>query len=240
MTIRSVIVDDEPLIRELLEDSLAQIPFIKVVRSCKNALELAQYLQTEPIDLLFMDVQMPGISGIQFLNTLEQPPMIIMVTAYEQYALQGFELNVVDYILKPFSFERILKACNRAQELFQLKKIKNTGSEPQAQYLFVNVEYTLVKIAIADICYIEGLKDYIKIHLSAARKPVLTRMTMKAMEEKLPQGAFARTHKSYLVALSKITVIKRDLVCIDQVEIPISESYKEPFLQAVKKIESPQ
>ncbi len=236
--IRTVIVDDEQLIRELLQDSLGQVPYIEVIRTCKNALELSRYLQTEPIDLLFMDVQMPGINGIRFLHTLEHPPMIIMVTAYEQYALQGFDLNVVDYILKPFSFERLLKACNRAQELFQLKTAKNTGTAPAPQYLFVNVEYTLVKIVIADILYVEGLKDYIKIHLSTASRPVVTRMTLKAIEEKLPRGSFARTHKSYLVALSKITVIKRDLVCLGNIEIPVSESCKEPLLQAVKQFEN--
>ncbi|ANH81640.1 DNA-binding response regulator [Niabella ginsenosidivorans] len=238
--IRTAIVDDEQLIRELLQDNLSRIPFIEVVRVCKNALELSQYLQTEPIDLLFMDIQMPGINGIQFLNTLENPPLIIMVTAYEKYALQGFELNVVDYILKPFSFERILKACNRVSELYQLKKAKTTGTDLREQYLFVNVEYTLVKVAIADITYIEGLKDYIKIHLAGSSRPILTRMTMKAMEEKLPQGMFIRTHKSYLVALSKITVIKRDLVCIGPVEIPVSESCRDAFLQAVKRSENNQ
>ncbi|MBZ4190846.1 LytR/AlgR family response regulator transcription factor [Niabella beijingensis] len=235
--IRTIIVDDEPLIRELLLDNLNQIPFIEVVRTCKNALELSQYLQTDSIDLLFMDIQMPGISGIQFLSALEHPPMVIMVTAYEKYALQGFELNVVDYILKPFSFERILKACNRALELHQLKKTKSPGGEPPAQHLFVNVEYTLVKVTIAAITYIEGLKDYIKIHLDTDPKPVLTRMTIKSMEEKLPGGAFARTHKSYLVALDKITVIKRDLIYIGSTELPLSESYREAFLQAVKRLE---
>lgn len=235
--IRTAIVDDEQLIRELLQDNLGQIPFIEVVRVCKNALELSRYLQTEPIDLLFMDIQMPGINGIQFLNALENPPMIILVTAYEQYALQGFELNVADYILKPFSFERILKACNRVSELYQLKKAKTAGTDLQTRYLFVNVEYTLVKVVIANITYIEGLKDYIKIHLEDASKPILTRMTMKAMEEKLPQGAFVRTHKSYLVAVSKITTIKRDLVCIGRVDIPISESCREAVLQAVKRFE---
>lgn len=237
MTIRTIIVDDEQLIRELLQDSLEQVPFINVIHTCKNALELSRHLQTEPVDLLFMDVQMPGISGIQFLNTLEHPPMVIMVTAYEQYALQGFELNIVDYILKPFSFERLLKACNRAQELLLLKKTQHTGIVQPQSYLFVNVEYTMVKVAIDEITYIEGLKDYIKIHVSSSPKPVLTRMTMKAMEEKLPRGAFIRTHKSYMVALSKITVIKRDLVCLEAIEIPVSESFKEALLQAVKQVD---
>ncbi|MBS1528507.1 MAG: response regulator transcription factor, partial [Bacteroidetes bacterium] len=146
------------------------------------------------------------------------------------YALEGFDLNVVDYVLKPFSFERLLKAANRANELFKLKQVK-TVPPNEAPDFFVNSEYTLVKIVVADIDYIEGLKDYLKIHLASSSKPVLTHMTMKAMEEKLPPGAFIRTHKSFLVAVSKITAVKRDFVCIKEKEIPIGEFYKENITQ---------
>ena len=159
---------------------------------------------------------------LQFLQSLSNPPLTILVTAYEKYALEGYNLQVADYLLKPFSFERFLKACNRADELLKLRQQPSPAKD-----FFVNVEYTQVKITVADIEYIEGLKDYIKIHLSSSPKPVLTRMTIKAMEEKLPAGAFIRTHKSYLVAASKITMIKRDLVYIGKTEIPVSESYKE-------------
>ena len=223
---RCIIVDDEQLVRELLEDSIRQIPFLQLVRSCKNSLEAIDILQTGNIDLIFLDIQMPGLSGLQFLRSLSDPPLVILVTAYEKYALDGFEMNVVDYILKPFSFERLLKAGNRANELFKLKKA-NAVSINEASHFFVNVEYTLVKIVVSDIAYVEGLKDYIKIHLTSSPKPVLTHMTMKAIEEKLPQTAFIRTHKSYLVSLPKITRIKRDFVCINEQEIPVGESYKE-------------
>src|ERR1700744_5723914 len=224
---RCMIVDDEPLVRELLEDNIRQIPFLQWVKSCKNALEATEALQTTPVDLLFLDIQMPRVNGLQFLQALTHPPLVILVTAYEQYALEGFNLHVADYLLKPFAFERFLRACNRAHELFRLQQ--QTGPAAPAAMpadFFVNVEYALVKIVVDDILYIEGVKDYIKIYLQSSARPVLTRMTLKAMEERLPPPAFIRIHKSFLVAVSKITTIKRDLVCIGSTEIPVSGSYK--------------
>ncbi|WP_346318134.1 LytTR family DNA-binding domain-containing protein [Chitinophaga sp. YIM B06452] len=222
--IRCIVIDDEQLVRELLEDNIRQIPFLQLVKTCRSAMEAVEALQSGQVDLMFLDIQMPGLSGLQFLQSLQNPPLTILVTAYEKYALEGYSLQVVDYLLKPFSFERFLKACNRADELLKLRQKPTVAP---AQDFFVNVEYTQVKITVSDIEYVEGLKDYIKIHLTSSPKPVLTRMTMKAMEEKLPAGAFIRTHKSYLVAASKITMIKRDLVYIGKTEIPVSESYKE-------------
>lgn len=222
---RCIVIDDEQLVRDLLEDNIRQLPFLQLVQTCKNALEAYDVLQREPIDLLFLDIQMPRLNGLQFLQSLQRPPLVILVTAYEQYAVEGFNLQVVDYLLKPFSFERFVKACHRASELFRLQHAQPVTNE--ATDFFVNVEYTLVKIVVADIEYIEGLKDYIKIYLSAAPRPVLTRMTMKAVEEKLPAGAFIRTHKYFLVAAKKITTVKRDLVCIGSKEIPVSEFYRE-------------
>lgn len=222
--IRCIIVDDEQLVRELLEDNLKQISFLQLVKTCKNALEAIDVLQTEKVDLLFLDIQMPKLSGLQLIQTLKDPPMIILVTAYEKYALEGYNLNVVDYLLKPVSFERFLKACNKAKELFDLK---NDKKELSSEYIFVNVEYTLVKILFADILFVEGLKDYVKIHLASSPKAVLTKMSLKAMEEKLPAGKFIRIHKSFIVAMDKVTIIKRDFVCIGNHEVPASEFYKE-------------
>ncbi|GAB4033124.1 LytR/AlgR family response regulator transcription factor [Spirosoma jeollabukense] len=224
---RCLVIDDEQLVRELLEDTIRQIPFLQLVKSCKNALEANEVLQTASIDLLFLDIQMPRLTGIQFLQSLHKPPLVILVTAYEHYALEGFSLQVVDYLLKPFSFERFLKASNRAHELFRLQQNSLAQPSPEPDDFFVNVEYTLVKIVASDITYIEGLKDYIKIYLSSSRKPVLTRMSIRAMEEKLPASGFVRTHKSFLVAVSKITAIKRDFVCIGETEIPVGDFYKE-------------
>jgi DNA-binding LytR/AlgR family response regulator len=235
---RCMVIDDESLVRELLEDNIRQIPFLQWVKSCKNALEATEALQTTPVDLLFLDIQMPRVNGLQFLQALTDPPLVILVTAYEQYALEGFNLHVADYLLKPFAFDRFLRACNRAHELFRLQQQPKTADRPTLPVappdFFVNVEYALVKIVVDDILYIEGVKDYIKIYLQSSARPVLTRMTLKAMEERLPPPAFIRTHKSFLVAVSKITTIKRDLVCIGNTEIPVSGSYKSNLNQILK------
>jgi DNA-binding LytR/AlgR family response regulator len=231
---RCIIVDDEPLVRELIEDNISQVPFLELVKSCKSGLEALETLQDEQIDVIFLDIQMPRLNGMQFLQSLDHPPLVIMVTAYEKYAVESFNLQVADYILKPFSFDRFLKACNRAAELFRMKNAAIASEPSKNNYFFVNVEYTLVKIVVADIDYIEGLKDYIKIYISSRSKPVMTRMSLKSIEAKLPCGAFIRTHKSFLVAISKITTIKRDFVCIGNTEIPVSETFRENINQVLK------
>ena len=234
MMMRCIIVDDEPLVRELLEDNMSQVPFLELVRSCKSALEALKTLQEERIDIIFLDIQMPRLNGLRFLQSLDHPPLVIIVTAYEKYAVESFNLQVADYIVKPFSFDRFLKACNRAAELFRIKNFAISSEKAKSNDFFVNVEYTLVKIVAADVNYIEGLKDYIKIHLSSSAKPVLTRMSLKSIEAKLPAGTFIRTHKSFLVAISKITTIKRDFVCIGTTEIPVSETFRENVSRVLK------
>jgi DNA-binding LytR/AlgR family response regulator len=231
---RCIVVDDEQLVRELLEDNIRQIPFLELAHSCKNAVEAAGILQAETVDLIFLDIQMPRLNGLQFLQSLQSPPLVILVTAYEKYALEGFDLNVVDYLLKPFPFGRFLKACNRANELFLLRQKSAIAPAVDREYFFVNVEYSQVRIMVSDITYVEGFKDYIKIYLSSSPKPVLTRMSIKTIEERVPSSAFVRTHKSYLVAVRKITAIKRDLICIGEKELPLSRFYKENIAKIVE------
>lgn len=226
--IRCLAVDDEKWALDLLADNIRHVPYLELAKRCKNTREAAEALYAEKIDLIFLDVQMPGLNGLQFIQTLPEPPMIILVTAYEQYALEGFNLSVVDYLVKPVALERFIKACNKAKALFDLKQLRTTAqADPVTDHFFVNVEYSLVKIVFNDILYVEGLKDYIKIHLSSAPRPVITRMSLKSIEEKLPTDKFLRTHKSYIVAIDKVTSIKRDFVCIKEAEIPVSESYKD-------------
>jgi DNA-binding LytR/AlgR family response regulator len=235
MMMRCMVVDDEPLVRELLEDNISQVPFLQLVTSCKTALEALEILQKEKIDLIFLDIQMPRLNGLQFLRSLNQPPLVIIVSAYDKYAVEGFDLQVADYLLKPFSFDRFLKACNRAAELFRGRQLSMPTPTVKNHDFFVNVDYSLVRIVAAEINYIQSLKDYIKIYLSSAAKPVVTRMSLKAIEAKLPVGAFIRTHKSFLVAISRITTIKRDVVCIGTTEIPVSETFRENITRALKK-----
>lgn len=230
--IRCIAIDDERWALDLLADNIRQVPYLELVRRCKNTVEASEILHAHKIDLIFLDVQMPGLNGLQFIQTLPDPPMIILVTAYEKYALEGFNLSVVDYLVKPVALERFIKACNKAKALFDLKSKTQSTADPEADHIFVNVEYTLVRIKFDEIKFVEGLKDYVKIHLTTSSKPVITRMSMKSMEEKLPDNAFIRVHKSFIVSIDKITSVKRDFVCIHENEIPVSESYKD----AINKI----
>jgi two-component system LytT family response regulator len=223
--LRCIAVDDEKLVLELIADDIQKVPFLQLVKKCKNAMEAAAVLHEEPIDLIFLDIQMPGLSGLQFIQSLQKPPMVIFITAYKEHALEGFNLNAIDYLLKPVSFDRFLKACNKAQEIHNLQQ-KSFSKDELPDYFFVYVEYNLVKVSIPEILYIEGMKDYIKIFTSASQRPVITKMSMKAMEEKLSAHRFVRTHKSYIVSADKVTAIKRDLICIGELELPLSENYR--------------
>ena len=222
---RCIAVDDESLALDLLEDNIRKVPFLTLVKCCKNAFEAHEVVMKENIDLMFLDIQMPGISGVQFLQSISNPPLVIFITAYEQFAIQGFNLDVVDYLLKPVSFDRFLKAANKAHELFTLKS--SVPSNASSEYLFVNSEYNLVKINIRDIIYIEGLKDYIKIFITNATRPIITRLSMKSIEEKLPADRYVRVHKSFIISIDKIISIRKGKISINNVHVPISEHYKE-------------
>lgn len=235
---RCIAVDDEPLALDLLEDNIQQIPYLEFVGRCRNAFEAMELMQAEKaenrtVDLIFLDIQMPGITGVQFLKSMVSNPMVIFITAYEQYALEGFELNIIDYLLKPVSFERFLKATNKANELFQLKTIAAPVKTITDEHFFVNAEYSLVKIRYGDILYIEGLKDYIKIYLSTQSRPVITRMTMKSIEEKFAALPFMRIHKSYIVSLNKIESIRNLKITIGTHLIPVSEQFSEDLIRRI-------
>jgi two-component system, LytTR family, response regulator len=237
-----LIVDDEPLAIDLIEDFTQRIPFVTVVSSCKNAIEAIQVLNNKKIDLIFLDIQMPDISGIQLVQSIEQKPMVIFTTAYSEFAVESYNLNAIDYLLKPFSFERFLKAVNKAYTQFSNKisekksaEIVNmndeTENKDEAGYIFVKSGYKTVRIKLSDILYIEGLKDYVKIY--AGLKPILILQSLKFLEEKLPQKLFLRVHKSYIVALQKIDSIERNIIQIGEKRIPVGDSYRDEFQKAV-------
>lgn len=233
---RCLLVDDEKLALELMEDNVLKVPFLQIAGKCRNAIEAMELLRREPVDLIFLDIQMPGISGTQFLSSLTNAPMVIMVTAYENYALEGYNLDVVDYLVKPVAFERFLKAANKAYELWSLRKQKDDqapAAEPATtpantpDYLFVNADYSIVRVNIPEVTHVEGLKDYVKIYLRNATKPIITRLSMRYLEEKLPAASFARVHKSFIVSLDKVTSFKRNRLMIGDTEIPVSDNYKD-------------
>jgi two-component system, LytTR family, response regulator len=230
--LRCIAIDDEPLALELLEDNISKVPYLQMAASCSNAMEAIKVLQGTTVDLIFLDIQMPGLTGLQFIQSLSSRPMIILITAYEKYALEGFNLDVVDYLVKPVPVERFVKACNKAWELHSLKvKPVEVITDKSVEYLFVNVNYSLLKVVIDDIIWVEGLKDYIKIHLKSTAKPVVTRMTMKSVEESLPAARFIRIHKSYIVAINFITAVKKSAVLIGPQELPVSDTYQEALIK---------
>lgn len=234
--LKCIAIDDEELALELLEDNISKVPFLELVGSSYNPIEAIKIIQQEQVDLVFLDIQMPGLTGLQFIQSLPKKPMFILVTAYEKYALEGFNLDVVDYLVKPVSLERFIKACNKAWELFQLKNTPATApKEDEAGYFFINVDYSHLKVVFSDILWIEGLKDYIKIHLKSTSKPVVARISMKSIEDQLPSSKFIRVQKSYIVSKDSITAVRKNSIFIGITEIPIGENYKDAVVALLGK-----
>ncbi len=233
--LRCIVVDDESLARKLVEENIRQLPFLELVASCKNPFEAMEVLQREEVDLMFLDIQMPGMLGTKFLASLREKPMVIFVTAYANYAVESYDLEVVDYLLKPVSMERFTKAAYKALDLSQKRTLPApvgaTLATAAPAHFFINVEYALVKIMVDDITHIEGMKDYVKIFLTTAKRPVLTKSTLKGIEEKLPEGKFLRTHKSFIVNVSKVASIRSHQLTIGEHEVPVSDANLEELMR---------
>lgn len=231
--INCLIVDDEPLATDLLEEYVMKTPFLSLKGKCNGVTAALQLLNQENVDLIFMDIQMPGINGIELSRILGEKVKVIFTTAFEQYALEGFKVNALAYLLKPFSYSEFLSAAIRAKEWFDLVHQQKVTGEEQ-QYLFVKSEYKLIRIALADITYIEGLKDYVKFFVEGQARPILSLMSLKSLEEKLPSKQFMRVHRSFIVNLKKITTIQRNDIIFGNVVIPVAEKYKEAFQAFVR------
>ncbi len=229
--LRCLAVDDEPYALQLIADDISKVPFLELVSTCSSPMEALEFLQKESVDLLFLDIQMPGLTGIQFLRSLEAPPLVILTTAFEQYALEGFELSVTDYLMKPIPFERFLKAVNKAYQQFTLRKgsAGETSLKGEGAFFFVHSEYREIKVFFNDILYVEGLKDYVKIFTATQSPPILTRLNLKAIESKLPDRLFCRIHNSFIVALARIESSQKTQVFIQKKAIPIGEKYSADF-----------
>jgi DNA-binding LytR/AlgR family response regulator len=231
--INCLILDDEPAALEVLEHFIGKVFFLNLVKKCEQAIEAMQILEENNIDLLFLDISMPDIDGLQFLKSIKSRPLVIFTTGYREYALDGYDYDIVDFLLKPFDFERFLKAVNKANNLIsKTSRIPVVQTKAQ-QYIFIKADYKLMKINVDDILFVEGLKDYIKIY--TRQKLYLTLMSMTAIEEKLPAGEFFRLHRSYIISLSKIDSISRHRVIIGEKFIPISLPYREKFYLIIDK-----
>ena len=225
-----IIVDDEPLARDILEEFAGKVPFLTVKASCQNGFEALQVLQKEKIDLVFLDIQMPDMNGIQLYESLNYRPLVIFTTAYSNYAVAGFDLDAVDYLVKPFAFQRFLKAVNKAYEQFQARQ--PAMADATRDFMFVKDGTKIVKVNYDDVLYMEGMKDYVKILLKD-KKMVLTLTSMQHMMEKLPKNRFIRIHRSYIVSLSKIEVVEKNRVVIGGKHLPVGSSYKNELMEAL-------
>ncbi len=243
--LNTIIVDDEPLARDILETYIEQIPELNLIAKCSNALEANNELQSNKIDLMFLDIQMPQITGTDFLKSLSNPPMVVFTTAYPNYAIEGFELDALDYLLKPISLDRFMKAVNRALEMQQLlsgdtsetAEIVDNPDGEKDDFIFVKSDKKLIKIHYSEIIYIEGLKDYVIIRCKDSR--VITLQTMKSLEAKMPSNIFKRIHRSYIVNLDEINALVGNMVEVTEKgqtkNLPIGKNYKDDLLEIVNK-----
>ncbi len=236
MDINCIIVDDEIHARKVIEKYIQDLPHLKLVKSCKNAIEAMQILRSENIDLMFLDINMPKLTGLNFLANLSHPPLVIITTAYREYALDAFELDVIDYLHKPIPFPRFIKAISKIEE--KLQKKSNSLSTPQEKFIdtrqdfiFIKADKKTIKLNFKDIKYIEGLGDYIKIHTIS--KTIVSKLTIKKMEESLPKNEFPRVHKSFIVSLILIDSIEGNQIDIDGQKIPIGQMFRLSFMDLI-------
>ena len=235
MKIKCLVIDDEPLARDLMRSHIEKLENFEIVAECGDAMKALQALRSQTVDLMFMDIQMPQITGIEFLKTLKHPPKVIITTAYREYALDGFELDVVDYLLKPITFNRFLKAINKYYQLSQEETLNilpsYAGTQSDEAFIYVKENKKVIKVHLNAILYVEGLSEYVQIYTE--NKKIITKTSMTNMEEKLPQADFMRIHKSFIVSVSKIEAFTSNSIEVPGKELPIGRSYKNSVLEAL-------
>ena len=235
-TISCILVDDEPIAREILENHLQKIAIINIVATCKNAMEAFNAINSNKVDVIFLDINMPEISGLSFAKSINKNIKIIFTTAYREYAIDGFDLKAVDYLLKPISFERLLQAVNKFldENISVYTELKEELTPVKSDFIFVRSDRKMIKINFSDINYIESLGDYLKIHLQ--NKTIVTRETISNMEAKLPKNYFIRVHRSFILSIAKIESFTNEFVEVNKKAIPISRSYKKDVLQRLENM----
>lgn len=226
--LQCLIVEDEELARDLLENFIQKIPHLELVGKCENPLSGMEVLRNQSVDILFLDIQMPELTGVEMLKLIPQKPVVIFTTAYPSYALEGYQLNVTDYLLKPYSFDRFVQAVNKASEMVRLKNgnTENSQTAETKDYFLVNSDHKVIKIKYADLVYVESMREYVAYHTKAQGR-ILSLMSLKKLEIDLPSDRFLRIHKSYIVSTEKVTALEGNLVHIGETKIPIGASYKE-------------
>lgn len=227
--IHTIAIDDEPLALNLITGYIQKTPFLQFEGGFDNPLSAMEFQENNPVDLVFLDIQMPDLLGTDFARMLLNGPKVIFATAFQKFAIEGFKLDAVDYLLKPFGYEEFLTAALKAKKLNELENLKITSVETNEQFLFIKSEYKIRRINFADILYIEGMKDYVKIYLKNEASPILSINSLKTLEAKLPVSDFMRVHRSYIVNLNRIDTIERFRIVFNKVYIPVSEQYKDVF-----------
>lgn len=230
-----IAIDDEPLALRLIESYINKAPFLHLSGTFDNPLDAMEYLSNNTVDLVFTDIQMPHLTGTEFVRALAKAPMVIFTTAYEKYAVEGFKLNAVDYLMKPFSYDEFLSAAQKAERLHGLEMQAYAITETGNKFLFLKSEYKVRRVNFCDILYIEGLKDYIKVYVQNEDKPLLSLSSLKVLEQKLPSATFMRIHRSFIVNLDKIETIDRLRVVFGDAYIPVGDQYKEKFQEFVDR-----
>jgi len=230
-TLSCIIVDDEPMARKGLAEDIQAIGFIEVAGLAANALQAVELITQKQPGLIFLDIEMPGFNGLELIKTLTNPPMVIITTAYPEYALEGYQLDVIDYLLKPIAFDRLAKACNKAKSLYELKQLAQFKAQTGSDYIFIKYNGKHEKILLNDVLFVEAANNYVTLH--TVTKSYLTYQTLKKTEESLPAANFMQVHKSYIVAIDKISNISGNEIAIQKHRIPISRNYKEAVMQRV-------
>ena len=234
--IRCLAIDDEPLALKQLASYLSNVPFFELVGSCQSAMEAMRVVGEQEVDVLFIDINMPDLNGLEFVRSLQNPPLVVFTTAYQEYAVEGYKVDAIDYLLKPFGMGDILRAADKVKRQYDLLHAVSLSPVDEDDALFLKTEYKVVRILITDIIYIEGMSEYLRIHLLGQSKPVVVLLSMKKMEERLMGRDFMRIHKSYIINLHHIAEINKNRVILDnQVDIPIGESYRERLSEYVAK-----
>jgi two-component system response regulator LytT len=235
MKIRTIAIDDEPPALQLVRDHILKTPFLELAGSFSNPLDALEFLAENPVDLILLDIHMPDLTGLELARSLREGPLVIFTTAYEKYALEGFKLDVVDYLLKPFNYEEFLTAVQKARKIIEMERSSFRETEAGKDFLFLKSDYKIRRINFNDILYIEGLKDYVKVFLQHEPRAIISLVTMKAMESKLPEKKFMRVHRSYIVNLDQVATIERNRIVFGDTYIPVSDQYRERFNDFLKQ-----